>query len=98
MPGFGALRDLARQQTTGTGGKRIKTMTLHMPSHEDPRAGHVVEHEHYPPHPKETFRFAPNENETLAAYLSKHLGLKLPGKAAVGSDSAESAVSKSDFE
>jgi hypothetical protein len=93
--GVGAVRDLARQRAAG--GKRIRTMTIHMPE-EGKRAEIAVEHEHYPPHAKEQFRFAPNENEALAAHLSKHLGLKLPGKAAAGSDSAESAVSKSDFE
>jgi len=98
MPGFGALRDLARQQAAGAGSKKLKTLTIHMPSHEDPSAGHVVEHVHHPPHRPERFQFAPNENSALAAHLTKHLGLKLPGKAAGAGDSAESEVSKENFE
>jgi hypothetical protein len=96
MPGFGALRNLA-QSTAAQGGKRIKTMTIHMPE-EGKRAETSVEHEHQPPHPAEQFRFAQNENEALAAHLSKHLGVKLPGKATAAGDSAESEVSKENFE
>ena len=93
MPGFGAERQFARGASSE---KRLKTMTIHMPE-AGGREEHVVEHEHHEPHGKERFQFAPNENENLAAHLSKHLGLKLPGKAA-GSESAEPEVSKSDFE
>jgi hypothetical protein len=96
MPGYGAER---AEQMAKRGGKRLKTMTIHMPSHEDPSAGHVVEHAHADPaHSKQRFQFAPNEKEALAAHLSKHLGIKLPGKAAGAGDSAEPSVSKSDFE
>jgi hypothetical protein len=93
MPGFGAERVFARGQSSG---KRIKTMTIHMPEGEGAKENTIVEHEHHEPHGKERFQFAPNENENLAAHLSKHLGLKLPGKAASGS--AESEVSKENFE
>jgi hypothetical protein len=96
MPGFGALRNLA-QSTAAQGSKRIKTMTIHMPE-EGKRAETSVEHEHQPPHLPEQFRFAPNENEALAAHLSKHLGVKLPGKAADTAGSGEPEVSKENFE
>ena len=93
MSGFGAVK---RELRESTGTKRIKTMTIHVPSHEDPSAGHVVEHE-YDSHKPERFQFAAKENENgnLAAHLSKHLGVKLPGKPA---ESAESAESKASFE
>lgn len=93
MPGYGALRQQLKEKS---GEKRLRAMTIRMPE-AGGREETVVEHEHHPPHPKEKFQFAPNENENLAAHLSKHLGLKLPGKAAAG-ESAESAVSKADFE
>ncbi len=92
MPGFGALRDLARQQAAGAEEKRLKTMTIHLPE-EGKRAEIAVEHEHHPPHSSGQFRFAANEKDALAAHLSKHLGLNLPGKAA--GEAAESIASKS---
>jgi hypothetical protein len=95
MPGFGAERAELRERS---GSKRLKTMTIHMPSHEDPKAGHVVEHEHHPPHGAEHFTFGNKEHEALAAHLEKHLGIKLPGKAAGAEGSAESAEPKSDFQ
>jgi hypothetical protein len=94
MPSFGALRQAAMAASNE---KKLKTMTIHMPE-EGKRAETSVEHEHQPPHPPEQFRFAPNENEALAAHLSKHLGVKLPGKAAGAGDSAESEVSKENFD
>jgi hypothetical protein len=93
MPSFGAGRQFARGQGSE---KKLKSMTIRMPEARG-REETVVEHEHQPPHPKEKFQFAPNENKNLAAHLSKHLGLRLPGKA-TGGDSAESEVSKADFE
>ena len=95
MPGFGALRQIAR--STASGEKKLKKMTIHTPE-EGKRAETSVEHEHHPPHSSEQFRFAANEKDALAAHLSKHLGLKLPGKAADKSGSAEPEVSKADFE
>ncbi len=92
MPGFGALRNLARGQSSE---KKLKSMTIHMPSPGGLK-DYIVHHDHHPPHDRESFRFAPNENENLAAHLSKHLGLRLPGKAA--DESAESSESKSDFQ
>jgi hypothetical protein len=94
MPSFGALRQAAMAASNE---KKLKTMTIRLPE-EGKRAETSVEHEHHPPHPAEQFRFAPNENEALAAHLSKHLGVKLPGKAAGAGDSAESEVSKENFE
>ncbi len=94
MPGFGALRNLAKEQQAG--GKRLKTMTIRLPE-AGGREEHIVEHEHHPPHAQERFQFGQNQGEALAAHLSKHLGLKLPGKAAGAGDSAESEVSKADF-
>src|SRR5208337_4225626 len=77
MPSFGALRQIARGAASGE--KRLKTMTIKMPE-EGKRAETVVEHEHFPPHPKDHFQFAANEKEALRAHLSKHLGLNLLGK------------------
>ena len=94
MPSFGALRQIARGAASGE--KRLKTMTIKMPE-EGKRAEIAVEHEHHPPHPSEQFRFAPNENENLAAHLSKHLGLNLLGKSKGASDSAEPEVSRENF-
>jgi hypothetical protein len=90
MPGFGALRQIAR--STASGEKKLKKMTIHTPE-EGKRAETSVEHEHHPPHSSEQFRFAANEKDALAAHLSKHLGLNLPGKAA--GEAAESIASKS---
>jgi len=96
MPGYGALLKELREKSGGE--KRLKTMTIQMPSNEDPSAGHVIEHANHPPDKPERFEFARNEKSELAAHLSKHLGLKLPGKAADKSGSAEPEVSKADFE
>ena len=93
MPGYGAERQELRERAST---KRLKTMTIRMPSHEDPRAGHVVEHA-YHEHKPELWKFGADQTAELAAHLSKHLGVKLPGKAA-GGESAEPEVSKSDFE
>ncbi len=91
-PGFGAERQFARGASSG---KKLKSMTIEMPEAEG-RKDYIVHHDHHAPHNRESFRFAPNENENLAAHLSKHLGIRMPGKAA--GESAESAESKSDFE
>jgi hypothetical protein len=92
MPSFGAGRQFARGQGSE---KKLKSMTIRMPE-AGGREETVVEHEHQSSaHKPERYQFAPNEN--LAAHLSKHLGLKLPGKAS-GGESAEPEVSKSDFE
>jgi hypothetical protein len=96
MPGFGALRDLARQQAAG--GKRIKTMTIHLPD-ENKSGEYAVEHEHAAPHAMERFRFARNEGEALAAHLSKHLAITIPGRAKGTIASPESGeVGKGDDE
>lgn len=92
-PGYGAEREELRSKG---GGKRLKRLTVHMP--EDRVNGdYKVEHENFPPHGPERFQFGAAEKAGLAEHLAKHVGLKLPGKAA-GGGSAEPEVSKSDFE
>jgi hypothetical protein len=94
MPSFGALRNIARGASVE---KKVRAMTIKMPQAGGANQNTTVEHEHEPPHPKERFQFAPNENPALAAHIQKHLGLKLPGKAAGDEDSAEPEVSKGNF-
>jgi hypothetical protein len=87
-PSYGALRQELKEKS---GEKRLKRMTIDMG-----REGTVVEHENHAPHGKERFQFSPDEKSALAMHIGKHLGLKLPGKAA--GESAEPAVSKENFE
>jgi hypothetical protein len=70
-------------------------MTIEMPS-PGGRKDYLVHHDHHPPHDRESFRFAPNENESLSAHLVNHLGLRLPGKPA--GESAASPESETDFQ
>jgi hypothetical protein len=94
MAGFGAEKHEMRLNASKM---RLKTMTIHLPVPEG-RADHtIVDHDHHPPHNRESYSFAPNENAELAAHLSKHLGIALPGKASE-TESAESAESKQNFE
>ena len=98
MPGYGALRNLAMREAASTeqNSKKLKTMTIHAPNEAEGRKNYTVEHDYHAPHGRESFKFSPAEQSSLSAHLSKHLGLKLPGKA-TGGESAEPEVSKSDF-
>jgi hypothetical protein len=85
MPGYGALRNLVKQEESS---KKLKSMTIQMPEAGGGK-DYTVHHDHQPPHERESFKFASNENGKLAAHLSKHLEMQLPGKPAGESVASE---------
>jgi hypothetical protein len=92
MPSFGALRQIARGASVE---KKLKSLTVHMP--EEEKGDVRVEHEYAAPHGPASFKFGAAERDGLSAHLQQHLGIRMPGKAA-GSESAESEVSKENFD
>jgi hypothetical protein len=94
-PGWGADREIARGASSQ---KKVKSLKITVPENRE-TGDYKVEHEHFPPHAPQSFKFGAADHSSLAAHLEKHLAITIPGRAKGTIASPESGeVGKGDDE